>query len=550
MVTVQDIPFRRIPHQSKLFLDYLDLSPVALSFYQNPPTLEHLENLARSCISELQTPRKVIAGILRRQNEIYGGDSETQRQIDELEKPDSVAILTGQQVGLFTGPLYTVYKAATAVQICGELQRRRIRAVPIFWMETEDHDLKEVACRTVLDLRSSLHTIDYRNTLFQDAEMSSPVGSLKFPEGIRKAVRDYLGHYPDSDWISMIQSQLEAACEPGVSLTTSFARLMLQIFGGSGLILYNPQDAESKHLTSTMFRKVLRDAETFRAALLRRNQELDAAGFHAQVSVPKNSTLLFLIDDGARCALERRDSGFGLKSSKRTFTLDELMNIAERTPDRFSPNVLLRPLIQDHLFPTVAYVGGSSELAYFAQIEALYTLLGRPMPVIWPRSSFTILEPEIAAEMDRLGLGFQNCFQEKQAFREKLVRESGYSKALMSMDSLQESLDRGLTEILPEVQAIELPLVQALETARRKILHNIQRLKSRVVRLEEGQVSSVSNVADRLLNYCYPNRNLQERELSIHHFLARRGPSLLDVIRSAIDIGNFAHRVLRLEDGG
>jgi bacillithiol biosynthesis cysteine-adding enzyme BshC len=549
MATVRDIPFRSIPRQSTLFLDYLDLSPTALRFYQHAPTMEGLEYAARGKLATLQFPRKAVASILRRQNARYGGDSETLRRIGELESPDSVAVLTGQQVGLFTGPLYTVYKALTAMHISEELNKRGIKAVPIFWMDTEDHDLPEVTRRTVLDSRMSVQVLDYREALFRENEMPMrSVGSLPFADSIRDVVTSFLSHLPDSVWKPEVQSRLQLTYKPGATFALSFAQLMLQILRGSGLILFDPLDTEAKQLTAGVFQKALRDADAIHAALVHRNRELDAAGFHAQVSVLENSTLLFLNADGERRALERRNSNFGLRHTDRGFALEELLKCAEQTPERFSPNVLFRPLIQDHLFPTLAYVGGSSELSYFAQAEVLYTLLDRPMPVIWPRNSFTLLEPEIAAEMDRFGIEIQDCFQGRRFVLEKAVRKSGLSKVAVRLEALQGHLDQVLTEIRPEMQAIESPLVHALETARRKILHNAQRLKSQVVSLEEQQNSPVSNAVDLLLSHCVPNGNLQERELNLQHFLARHGPSLLDTIHSATEIGNFAHRVLRLEN--
>ncbi len=547
MATVQDIPFRNIPHQSALFLSYLDLSPSALRFYQHAPTLEDMERLALSELAGRQFPRKEIAAILRRQNEMYGGDTETLCQIDQLEEPDTVAVVTGQQVGLFTGPLYTIYKALTTILISRELRKRGTRAVPIFWMDTEDHDLQEVARRTVMDPGSSVHVIDYQKELFKESVSMRSVGSLQFSDSIRKVVRDYLGYLPDSAWKPQIQALLESTYKPGAGFALSFAQLMQQIFRGSGLIFFDPQDADAKRLTSNVYQKALGEADAIYTALVRRNQELAAAGFHVQVNVLENSTVLFLFANGERRALERRDSGFGLKNSDRVFGIDELQSCAGQTPERFSPNVLLRPLIQDHLFPTLAYVGGSSELAYFAQIEVLYRLFDRPMPVLWPRNGFTLLEPEIAAEMDRLGITAQDCLHGEQVFREKAFRNSGTSKAMMSLEELEDHLDKGLTEIRPELQAIEPPLAQALETVRRKVLHNVQHLKSQALRLE-GKDSTVSKSIDLLQNHCFPNRNLQERELSIFHFLARHGPSVLDKIQSATEIGNFAHRILRLKD--
>jgi len=551
MSLIRDIPFRSIPHQSSLFLNYLDLSPLALRFYRYPPTMEGLVQAARGKLAGMEFPRKTIASILRRQNEMYGSDSKALRRIKELEDPDSVAILTGQQVGLFTGPLYTVYKALTAIHLSEELRTHGIKAVPIFWMDTEDHDLPEVTRHTVLDSHSSIHTLDYRNDLFDEAEASvRPVGSLQLMQSIQQVVRDYVSYLLDCEWKPYVQSQLESAYKPGVSLAVSFARLLSRILDGSGLILFDPQDEEAKALTSSIFQEALRNADAVHAALVQRNHELEAAGFHTQVSVMENSTVLFYLADGERRALERRSSGFGLRHSNRTLNLDELLNCAERTPEKLSPNVLLRPLVQDYLFPTLAYVGGSSELAYFAQIEVLYTFFDRPMPVLWPRNGYTLIDPSIEAEMDRLGIEIRDCFRGEQLLIEKAVRHAGAPRACVSLEQLQEKLDQGLSEIRPELQAIEPPLAHALDTARRKMMHNIRHLRSHTIRLEGAEDCSVLSAVRSMLNHCFPNRNLQERELSIFHFLVRHGPHLLDTLNSATEIDNFAHRVLRLEEKG
>jgi bacillithiol synthase len=549
METFKDIPYRSIPRQSKLFLDYLDRTPDALRFYRHTPTIESIVHLARSPFAKWPFPRKEMASILRRQNEGFGGDSETLRRIGELEKPDSIAILTGQQVGLFTGPIYTIYKALTAILVSEELGKRGIRAVPIFWMDTEDHDLQEVTHYTVFTPTSSIQTIDYRAALFKEPPLPiGSVGSLPFTESIQQVVRDYLSHLPETIRKQDVASLLESAYTPGSTFALSFARLMMQLLRGSGLILFDPQDIEAKRLASKVFKKALNDADTVHSALKQRDRELNAAGFHSQVNVADNSTALFFLANGERRALEKRPSGFGLKNSDRTFSVQELLDYSDQNSELLSPNVLLRPLIQDHLFPTVAYVGGPAELAYFAQIEILYTLFERPMPVIWPRNGLTLVEPEIAAEMDRLGIDVQDCFQNTEHLIEKIIRNSRFSETIAPIDDLHELLDRTLTEIRPEIQAIEPPLAQALDTARRKILHNVQHLKSQLIRLRNEQSPYALNSVDRLINHCFPNQTLQERQLGILHFLARHGYSLLDTIRKSMEIGNFAHRVLRLEE--
>jgi uncharacterized protein YllA (UPF0747 family) len=262
MPTVKDIPFRSIPHQSALFLSYLDLSPNALRFFQNPPTMESLERHSREGLARIHFRRREIASILRRQNECYGGDPETLRQIGYLEEPDCVAILTGQQVGLFTGPLYTIYKALTAIQIAADLKKRGIRAVPIFWMDSEDHDLAEVTCRTMQGPNNSVQVVDYRKALFGATDLPlQSVGSIQFPESICQVVRDFVNRFPDSTWKPEILSLLESTYKPGASLTQSFARLLSHIFRGYGLILFDPHDAEAKRLAAELFQRTLLDAD-------------------------------------------------------------------------------------------------------------------------------------------------------------------------------------------------------------------------------------------------------------------------------------------------
>jgi bacillithiol biosynthesis cysteine-adding enzyme BshC len=547
MPTFQDIPFREIPRQSALFLDYLDCSPKALRFYRIAPSLEGIRHAADALRTGNAHPRAEMARILRRQNESFGAGPETFRQIGELEKDDCVAVLTGQQVGLFTGPLYTIYKALTALQIARELTNLGIRAVPVFWLETEDHDLKEAMHLSFLDRDAGVSPVNAGALLENAGTHRGSVGHTPIPDAIRQVVSDYTLHLPDGAWKPEIEHRLNSAYAPGSTYGRSFARLLAHVFRGTGLILFDPHDLEAKRLLSPVFRKALIDSDAMRAALIQRSRELQSAGYHAQVNVLENSTTLFLSQDGARHALEKKSSDFCLKNTGFKFSLDELLNRAETQPEIFSPNVLLRPVIQDHLFPTIAYVGGSSEVAYFAQIETLYSAFKRFMPAIWPRNSFTLIDPEIRGAMERTGIAFGDCFMERRALIEKAVRRMAVSDAARDVDELREQIDEGLTTILPDFQAADPTLASALENARRKILHNVQHLKSAAARLAELRDTLTAGAVDLLRNNCYPNENLQERELGICHFWARSGYSVLDAVRSCLDIRSFAHRVIYLD---
>jgi len=544
---IKDIPFSQIPNQSDLFLQYLEHSPEALRFFRSAPDFENLRTGLHKRIISREYPRLKITSILQRQNESYGCPSETLKRIAELQKPDCVAIVTGQQVGLFTGPLYTIYKALTAVRLAEALRDRGIPAVAIFWMETEDHDLEEVTHLTVLEPDDSVRVMDCRDILFPDAPSNRPVGSIPFPDGIADIVRDFVRHLPESDWKPEMASMLERIYHPGSTFARSFARLLNEILKDSGLILFDPGDPDTKPLVSQVYRWVLENSDTVRTSLVERNRELESAGYHSQVHVSENSTVLFYIENNERHALEKRPSGFSLKNTNRSFSLQELRNHLEKNPGRFSPNVLLRPLIQDTLFPTLAYVAGPAEVAYFAQAGALYQLLEIPMPAIWPRESFTLMEAAVRDSMHRLGIEVRDCFEGITALKEKALHNTGSGTSGERIEALIRTVDATFAEIGPEAGNLDPSLPQAFDTARSKILHNLRRLKSRVFDIEGNPDSAVLKAAGLLLNHCLPNRNLQERELNIFHFLSGRGPDLLDAIRSGIRMQGFYHHVLQLE---
>jgi bacillithiol biosynthesis cysteine-adding enzyme BshC len=545
---IKNIPYSQIPNQSALFLKYLENSPDALRFFQDTPDFENLLTERRKRIIRGEFARSEIVNILKRQNESYGCTPKTFSRINELVRPDCVAIVTGQQVGLFTGPLYTIYKALTAVHISEALRDRGIPAVAVFWMETEDHDLKEVSHQTVLAPDNAVHIKDYRDTLFPDSlPYNQPVGSIPFPESIRTVVDDFIRTLPNSGWKPEVASILKRTYQPGFTFAQSFGRILTVILQDSGLILFDPRDAETKPLVSQVFGWALEQADTIHSVLVDRSHELESTGFHSQVHISDNSTLLFYIENNERLALERSHPGFRLKNRGLEFSPGDLRAQLASNPEKFSPNVLLRPVVQDTLFPTLAYVGGPSELAYLAQVEVLYTLLEKPMPVIWPRESFTLMDTDIRDSMLRLGIEIQDCFEGIQSLKEKALQNKGAGKAAPRLKVLIHKLETTFEEIRQDAENLDPSLQKGLDTARSKILQNLRRLHSRILHIEGSVDASVLTAAGLLLNHCLPNRNLQEREFGILHFLSRHGPSVLDSIRSGIQTSGFFHRVLQLE---
>ena len=547
---VQALPFHELPRQSELFLRYIERSPRIAPFYARPPEIESLKQAVQHDIRDFEFPRSSVARILRRQNVAWGNDKAALNRIDELAQPGSVAVLTGQQVGLFTGPLYTIYKAMTALRLAEELRSLGIMAVPVFWMDAEDHDLAEVARLAALDRAGALHTIDCREVLFgRGVEFSPAVGSIRLPAGIQQVISEFLSLLAPSPWEDEVRALLESTYIPHTSLSDAFAALMARLFLSKGLVLFDPRDPEAKSITARVFRRAVAENDSIHAALAERSRALEEAGFSPQVAVPENATVLFLEEHGGRRALTRRGGGFALKNSDSAYQPGELLSLAESTPERFSPNVLLRPIVQDHLFPTVAYVGGPAEVSYFAQIETLYRHFGRPMPVVWPRSSMTVLGDEVRSLMSERSLSFLDLAGERSRLLYRLAQTGAQRDSVTDVAGLREEIGRALDAVRPGVTKVDPTLVPALDTVRRKVLRNVTRIENNIVRLER-KASRRDEQVDFLLSHCLPNGKLQERELTVHQLIARAGLSILEVLYPALRIEESSHLVIWVSEQG
>jgi len=543
---VSDLSFRKIPHQPGVFLEYVDQSPEVLSFYRHPATLPALIEAANE-IRRKEFPRQEMAEILQTQNGVFGSSSAVARAIEDLAKPDSVAVLTGQQVGLFTGPILTVYKALTALRLCAELRRQGFNSVPIFWMASDDHDLAEITRLVVPAQGLEVRVLDARELLFGTTELPPrPVGDIRLPENIRQVIAAYGASIP-GDRNHEVEAQLASACQPGSTFAEAFGRLMAQLFRDRGLILFDPRNSGAKKLAAPVMRNALLEAQGLRTRLLKRSQALRDAGLEPQVAVLPRSTLVFLEDEGERRLLVTGEGDFLLKDTSKHFALEKLLDLVENEPLRFSPNVLLRPVVQDHLFPTAAYIGGPAEVSYFAQVEPLYRVYNRPMPVVWPRAGFTVLDADTCSTLERYGLHLEDCLQgESHVIRRILQAQPARFEIVI--DELRRAVDRGIEELKPSLMAADASLGPAADTARRKLLHRVASLRTKFVNFEMRHNRVLHDEVLQLLNSCCPDGNLQERELGAYYLLSRHGPSLLDILYELVDLEAFAHRTVCIQD--
>jgi bacillithiol biosynthesis cysteine-adding enzyme BshC len=513
------LSFREIPQTTKLFSAFLEEFDRVASYYAHPPTEAGL-GAAASEVELSPEVRQSVAEILREQNRRFGVDAATERNIDRLAA-GAVAIVTGQQVGIFSGPAYSFYKAISAAGCAREATSRGVEAVPIFWLATEDHDIAEVD-HSYWNTRSGLARYELPR---REEDAGRRVGEVVFGEAIEPLVTRASASL-EGGYAHIVDRALRESYGPRETYGSAFGKLMARLLAGRGIIFIDPLDRRLHQLAAPIYRRALEDADSLREALLARSDELDRSGLHAQVKVTRETTLVFYNLDGKRRALRSRNGKF--LAGKASFSGEELVSALERSPEDFTPNVLLRPIVQDTLLPTAAYIGGSAEIAYTAQAQVVYEkLLGR-MPVILPRASFTIIEAPIARLLLKYGLDIRDFFLGRQHLRRKMERKSLPSALGRRFERDEKVFRRLLTGYEHPFEDLDRTLIGALRLAERKMLYQFAKLKAKAGRAEGVRTGDLDRHERILVDSVYPHRGLQERSLCALPFLAAYGLELLD----------------------
>ncbi len=543
---VERLPFDRIPNQTRLFLETLR-DPVSLRrFYPSAVRFHHeLAARANEVLSAYRTDRNLLCDALAEMNAAWGASPETLANIEQLRSAETVAAVTGQQTGLFTGPLYTIYKALSAVKLAGCLTQRGTACVPVFWMATEDHDWDEVRRAEVIACDGRLASAGVEFDLHTDG---APVGSVKLDARIEETIKHLIELLPASEFIPELEKLLRDSYRDGSNYGEAFARLMSALTGRYGLILLDPTDARLKVLAAPLYAEAARRAPELAAALVARSQELETDGYQAQVHPSADAFPLFMHDEsGARRALTRQSDGrYAAKGSEESWTADELAARALREPELFSPNVTLRATVQDYLLPTIAYYGGAAEIAYFAQTAEVYRLLERPATPILHRASITIVERRTGRTLERYHLKLEDFFGGLDPVIARVVEEHLGAEVAQAFDKTEESISHTLSELQEKLKNFDPTLGDALTTGRRKIEYQLVGMRSRFHRSQMARDRAVLRQLERAAVSLYPEKALQERHLNITSLLARHGSYAIQWIYDAIDIGSVEHQIVYL----
>ena len=507
------LAFRQLPHQPDLFLEYLDHFGKVESFYFHPPSMPAVTRSAR----KLDYPgerRAEVSSILRRHNIDLGAGTETLSNLDRLEE-GAVAVVSGQQVGLFSGPAYSVYKALTAVQIAEELTRGGIPAVPIFWMATEDHDLDEVRHATWFDQGKLI-----RFELPLIAETGRPVGRISLGTQIEPLVQA-AAELLVNQGSDLLAQYLVESYRPEETYGSAFGKLFARLFAQQGLILMDPLDNGLHKVAARLYQHALAERDALNEKLLQRGKDLDRAGFDAQVKVTSRSTLMFRLADGVRQVITASNGKF--QAGEKTWQREELVHLTHTEPENFSPNALFRPVVQDYLLPTAAYIAGPAEISYFAQSEVVYRhLLGR-MPVMLPRAGFTLVDAKADKLLRRYGLTVENVWGGPQELRHKMESRSVPGSLAKNFERNRKQIAKMLAQLGKQIEKLDPTLKGTVERARKRIEFHIDKLRRKAGRAQDKKVGLISAHEQYLESLLDPHKGLQERELCLLPFLARWG---------------------------
>ena len=539
------INFGDIPGQYNLFLDYLYEYDKVKKFYKlnfrnKEEYLKHFKT-----ISDTEREfRDDLPKIISAQYGSLNPSNKTSENIKALKNKKTLAVVTGQQLGILGGPLYTFYKIITALKLSNYLKERydEYNFVPVFWLEGDDHDFNEVRTIGTISEANELIKISYDEEVIDDESRNS-VGFLTIQNSIFSFLDKLDKHLRDTEFKPELMKKLRKIYSEQKLLKQAFKELLFWLFDEHGLVIFDPQDATIKNLLKPVFKKEINDFRQHTEKLVQISAYLEEV-YHAQVKVrPVN---LFFSNEDGRFVLEPIENEFRLRRKRKKFTHDEIIEQINDHPENFSPNVLLRPICQDYILPTSFYVGGPSEISYFAQTTPLYDFYKLNQPIIYPRASATILEKNLENIAEKYGLNIEEVFVNSDYLKTKVVNSLSKNSIdeifAESKNQIEMSMDR-LKENLFE---FDKTLADASTKYRQKIFNYIDELKGKALSSQKRKYETTLRQIDKLTTSIFPNNNLQERELNFVYFYNKYGEAFMKKLFDELSINKFAHQIIKL----
>jgi bacillithiol biosynthesis cysteine-adding enzyme BshC len=533
------VDIRRFPWIRRLATDYAFAYEQVAPFFAGDPSAPRAwgEAIARSQ-AHLRAPAELVR-VLEGQQVRRGAPRPAREAAARLGDSQTLAVVTGQQAGLFGGPLFTLLKALTAMRLAAQVARDHgVPVVPVFWIDAEDHDWDEVSGCTILDAELTARTIRLTDL---DGAGALPIARLRLDDGIGPALDELAANLPATEFSAAVLQGARAAYRPGVGMAEAFGVLLEQVLGPHGLVVFDSSDPAAKPLVQDVFAREIANAGTTATLALEAGARLESRGYHAQVTPADGSLSLFYLN-GEREAL--RFQGDQAVIGERTMPLLSLIEEARRNPERFSPNVLLRPIVQDTIFPTICYVAGPNELAYLAQLRAVYDHFGVPMPIMYQRATATLVDSATVRFLARYGLPFEALQKQDESALNQLLEEQLPPTVEQALAEVAEALRARMAAVAAAVPQIDPTLEGAVRSTESRIAHDLRTLHTKVIQAAKRRDETLRRQFQRARAQTFPDGHPQEREVGLIWFLNRYGPAVVDRLIEALPLDMGRHWVL------
>jgi bacillithiol biosynthesis cysteine-adding enzyme BshC len=536
------LDLRRFPWIRPLVSAYAtDFASVAALFAGNPASpAAWRDTIAR--VQRAPRDRQTIAAILDRQQAARGAPPEARDAARRLGQPDTVAVVTGQQAGAFGGPLYTLLKAVTAIQLARRVsEEHNVPTVPVFWVDAEDHDWEEVRTATVLDANGAVAEVRLADV---PGAGTRPIASLMLDDSVTEAVDRLESLLATTEFTAEVIQRLRRRYRPGEGVASAFAGWVEDLLGRHGLVVFEAADPAAKPVVADLFEREL--ANPCRTAKLARDaaQQMSRLGHEPQVQPGEDSVALFYLDDQGRRSIRRRDEQFTIGDA--AIAAEDLRPQALSSPERFSPNVLLRPIVQDRLFPTICYVAGPSELAYQAQLGGIYREFGVEAPLLYPRATTTLLDSAAARFLERHEVPLEALQAQDDSALNHLLEQQLPPEIEHAIEETERLMADRTQRLKTEVVAIDPTLAGAVDTTRDRIRDTLRSLHGKIIQASKRKDETLRRQFHRTRALVFPAGHPQERALSVAFFVNRYGPALTDRLLDTLPLETDRHYLITL----
>ena len=513
-----------------LFAEYVEEKPQLQAFFANPP---------RALMSATPKTARWNPALVEAIHEYL-----TQAGGRPLFMGDEAAIVTGQQPGLLTGPLYTVYKAVAAIVLARKLHERfGVRCVPVFWVGSDDHDFEENRVAHLFTKNHDILTLNY-----QPAADVSAMAMHRVPlePSLHTLIDEAAAQTSGSEFRDEIAGFLHESLNASTNLADWTARILVRLFKNTPLIVFAPHMPAARKLAAPVLEREIRDPLVSTMLLNDTGSKLREMDFHQQVTKNDTECNFFLEFGDRRRKVLFDEDHYVIPDEQQTFSIEEMTGLLDSEPDRFSPNVALRCIVQQHLFPAAAYVAGPGEIAYWAQLKPLFRHFGEDMPIIYPRARCLLTDIKSRQIMEKFQFTLEDLAGKPDELTERALQLTSRAPAKEIVARHRAQIEGGFPPLIEELEPLNKSAADMVRSVQRNLAEEFERIEAAIVKGKEAQAEAVRKQVQRVTTLLFPNRKPQERVLNVFSFLFEYGWDLIPRLIKEMNVDSFHVKEIEL----